>query len=294
MSRHSLAHPYTALSVFRDESFLQASAPLFEANEVEAIEWSFDTAWGTGPLPPHFHHILTKFAQQHRLTGHGVSYSMLSAAADDHHQRWLTQFALEVKKFPYRAISEHFGFMVTSNYHRNAPMPVVFNKKTLELGTRNLEKIAHIADDIPVGLENLAFAFGKKDVTEQGEFLDALLTPFNGFLILDLHNIFCQESNFGIPAAEIIETFPLNRVKEIHISGGSWSTHQEQRIRRDTHDHGVPEEVYAILQATLKKCPNLDMVIMEQLSTALTSPEQQAQYREDYRRMRQIVKVAYA
>lgn len=47
-----------------------------------------------------------------------------------------------------------------------------------------------------IGLENLALAFTASDVRDQGQFLDDLLAPFDGFLVLDLHNLYCQLVNF--------------------------------------------------------------------------------------------------
>jgi hypothetical protein len=48
-------------------------------------------------------------------------------------------------------------------------------------------------------LENLALSFSVDDVKHQGEFLEKLVEPVNGFLILDLHNLYCQSHNFDIP-----------------------------------------------------------------------------------------------
>lgn len=52
--------------------------------------------------------------------------------------------------------------------------------------------------------------------------MDKLVMPFCHFIILDLHNLYCQIHNFNIPFEEILTGYPLNKVREIHISGGSW------------------------------------------------------------------------
>jgi hypothetical protein len=53
-------------------------------------------------------------------------------------------------------------------------------------GIDRLQQFAEVVK-VPVGLENLAFGLGLRDVLEQGIFIDRLLTAIDGFLLLDLH-----------------------------------------------------------------------------------------------------------
>jgi uncharacterized protein (UPF0276 family) len=89
-----------------------------------------------------------------------------------------------------------------------------------------------------------------EEVKKHGEFLNKLVDSVNGFIILDLHNVYCQSYNFNISFDEIIHLYPLHRVREIHISGGSWEDSNilpGKKIRRDTHDNPVPEKVFHLL-----------------------------------------------
>ena len=107
----------------------------------------------------------------------------------------------------------------------------------------------------------------------------------NGFIILDLHNVFCQVKNFDVSFQEILEMYPLDRVREIHISGGSWDTSEiipSKQIRRDTHDDAVPEEVFDFLKTALTKCINAKYVVMEQLGTGLETEESRMQFQSDF------------
>ena len=74
-----------------------------------------------------------------------------------------------------------------------------------------LQKFAEVVK-VPVGLENLAFGLGLRDVLEQGIFIDRLLTAIDGFSLLDLHNLYCQIHNFDRSATEILAQYPLDRV----------------------------------------------------------------------------------
>lgn len=58
-----------------------------------------------------------------------------------------------------------------------------------------------------IGLENLALAFGPKDVEDQGRFIADLLQPFgeHGVLLLDLHNLYCQIVNWNLDILQALK-----------------------------------------------------------------------------------------
>jgi uncharacterized protein (UPF0276 family) len=199
-------------------------------------------------------------------------------------------FANEVQHRRYRHVSEHFGFSSTRNFHQSAPLPVPLTPATLRLGQDRLRKLAELAK-VGVGLENLAFAFCLRDVLDQGRFLDELLAPVNGFVVLDLHNLFCQATNFQQPIEELLSGYPLDRVRELHVAGGSWSQPSISRskpIRRDTHDGPVPEEIFTVLPEVLRRCPHVDTVILERMGGTLASADD-ASFRRDFLHLKEIV-----
>jgi uncharacterized protein (UPF0276 family) len=273
-----------------DTRLLQATLPLFAAEKVDAIEWSFDTLYKTPDIPDWFTELLEAYAQKGRLIGHGVFFSLFSGKWSNEQQRWLDHLRQVSSHFTFDHITEHFGFMTGEDFHKGAPIGVPYTASTLAIGTDRLKRI-YDACGCPVGLENLAFSYSCDEVRRHGEFLSRLIEPVNGFIILDLHNLYCQLHNFSIAFDELIHAYPLDRVREIHISGGSWElsdTDPGRTIRRDTHDDAVPEAVFSLLRHTLPLCPNLKFVVLEQLGTALHTPESQSQFQSDFNRMREI------
>lgn len=279
------------LSLMLEDAFLQASLPLFEDGAVDALEWSFDVGWGRDALPAWAESLLDDYSRSGNLIGHGVTFSPLSGEWTDRTQWWIEQLQAELHKRRYLHISEHFGFMAAGDFHKCAPLPVPLTESTLRLGRERLRVLADIAH-CPVGLENLALALGMRDVMEQGIFLRGLLEPVDGFLVLDLHNLYCQMMNFGCTAAEILSTYPLERVREMHISGGSWmeaTTVRGTPIRRDTHDEDVPDAVFDLLAETLPQCPGTEVVIFERLGPSLADPATHEGMRKDFLRMKSII-----
>lgn len=269
----------TGLSLMPEADWATAAWPLFEAGEVDALEWSFDTRWDA--VPAWAEPLLDEFAAAGRLSGHGVTYSPLSARFTARQADWLARLAREVGRRPYTRISEHFGCSTAGDLVDGAPLPVPYSADAVLVGQDRLARLA-AATGLPVGLENLALAFSRQDALEQGVFLDSLLTPFAGFLVLDLHNLYCQMVNFDIPALDLLDRYPLRRVRTIHVSGGS----TVDGIRRDTHDGPVPPAVLDLLDRTLARCPDADTVILERLGGTLADP---AAFANEFRAVRAIV-----
>lgn len=282
---------HASLSFNLDASLIQAALPLFEAEEVDGLEWSFDTLYKQPDVPEWLEELFQMYGAAGRLIGHGVYFSLFSGKWLPEQAQWLIALKALSEKYRFDHVTEHFGFLTGEDFHKGAPLSVPYSPQTLAIGQDRLMRIAD-ACGRPVGLENLAFAPDQHSAKVHGEFLEALLAPVNGFVILDLHNLYCQLHNFGLDAGEMLAAFPLHLVREIHISGGSWepSAHRAHPgVRRDTHDDRVPEEVSELLEKTLPRCPNLKFVVMEQLGHALADEQSQIDYREDFRRMRALV-----
>jgi uncharacterized protein (UPF0276 family) len=280
--------PYTGLSLMPQTEFLEAAMPLIEAGDVEAVEWSFDTGWKNG-VSDWLSELIDAYSAADRLTGHGVHFSLLSADWTPRQQGWLDRFSEEVHRRNYLHHTEHFGFMTAGDFHRSAPLPVPLTENTLRLGRERFAQLATISP-CPMGIENLALALKVEDALEHHQFLEKIVTPSGGFLLLDLHNVYCQLCNFDLAPSDLLDNYPFHLVREIHVSGGSWepAPHSTRPIRRDTHDDDVPPAVFALLEFVLPRCPNLKVVFLERLGNTLR-PDQFEAFRKDYRTLKSIV-----
>lgn len=274
-----------------DADMLNACYPLFEEERVQAIEWSFDALFNHDAIPPWFEELLQAYSNANRLIGHGVFFSLFSGKWLPEQAQWLQSLRATARQFPLEHVTEHFGFMTGKDFHEGAPLAIPYSPATLRIGRDRLRRIQEAAK-CPVGLENLAFAYTLEEVERHGNFLYELIEPVNGFIILDLHNVYCQLENFAIGADELLALYPLHRVREIHISGGSWElvkSDPELRIRRDTHDDAVPAEVFMLLNKALDRCPECKYVVLEQLGNALKTPASRQQFYQDFVHMEAII-----
>jgi len=274
------------LSLMLDDAFRQTALPLFEAGDVDAIEYSFELGWAR-PWPAWAEALLQHYGGAGRLWGHGVTYSPMSAESSEHHADWLARVAGECAALEFQGVSEHYGFMGSGGYDVGAPLPPPPLPEVAELGTKALGALATVSG-VALGIENLALALSPQDVYAQPRLIAQVLDTLDGYLVLDLHNLWCQATNFELDPLTLLERYPLHRARVVHVSGGSWSTHATTRFRRDTHDAQVPQPVLALLPEALQRCPALEVVILEQLGPTLADPALAQGYREDFARVREL------
>jgi uncharacterized protein (UPF0276 family) len=288
--------PRVGLNVFIVESFRAAAGPLFERGLVDALEWDLDHSWG-GPrrkidnVPGWAEELLDLYSDAGALYGHGVWYSPLTARWQPEQARWLAELERECARRDYVHVSEHFGFFANDDFVRSTLLPVPYTPGAVRVGRDRLARL-QAASGTPVGLECSAVALHRADAEDQGAFLEELLAPLDGFVILDLHNVWTQAHNLGLDAAALMARHPLPRVRELHVSGGSWyhgATESRRPFRLDSHDGPVPDEAMALVPLALRACPNVELVILEQRGVGIESAGEQAQFRDDFVRLRALV-----
>jgi uncharacterized protein (UPF0276 family) len=282
---------HVGLSLMIEEPFRLAVLPLFEAGLVDALEHSFEIGWGAHALPEWAEALLDWYAEAGRLWGHGVTMSPFSVEAP-RREAWLSRVATACRQRAYVGVSEHFGFMVAGALDGGAPLPVPPGPASVRVGVAALQRLA-AATGTPVGLENLALALGEADVRAQGPLVSEVLEAVDGYLVLDLHNLHCQAENYAIDPLALLESYPLTRVRCIHVSGGSWSepraAGQARRFRRDTHDDDVPTAVHELLVRALPRCPALELVVLERIGDTIHGDDAAARLRSDFARVRAAV-----
>ena len=122
--------------------------------------------WGPSGVPAWLSQVLDDYSDHGRLDGHGVSFSLLSQ--HPRQEAWLQRLDVELRRRPYRRVSEHVGFMAAGSVYRSTPLPVPNCPEVLRLGRSQLHRIAERVGS-PVGLENLATSLSPDDALQQGE-----------------------------------------------------------------------------------------------------------------------------
>lgn len=274
---------HVGISLFDTEPQRAAALPLFEAGVVDAIEHTIDVTWGRAS-PAWFDALLVHYGEAGRLYGHGVSYSPTTIGTN---RPWLERLAAD--PYRYRHVTEHWGFSRTRSLRRGAPMPLVASEAVVQSTIAAMRALADVAR-VPIGLEILALALSPLNALAQSIMVTRVLDAIDGVLLLDLHNAWCQATNFGFDAKDLVARYPLDRVRQLHVAGGSWSESAFGRpFRRDTHDALAPDEIFELVTWVIPRCPALEVVILERLPTAL---DEAAAWRREWERLAGVVREA--
>jgi len=186
--------------------------------------------------------VIRAVAERYPLVLHGVSMSIGSAdPLNMDYLRRLKQLADEVKP---AWISDHLCWtgVLGLNSHDLLPMPLTG------------ESLAHVAARVrqvqdylerPLILENpSSYVRFAHSTMEEPEFLRRLTGETGCGLLLDVNNVFVSCFNAGTDPVAYIESFPCDRVVQMHLAG-----HQHRGTHIiDTHDRPVRPEVWELFR----------------------------------------------
>jgi uncharacterized protein (UPF0276 family) len=198
---------------------------------------------------------------------HGVELSIGSAHGLNN--AYLTMLDSFQKQWPFAWHSEHLGFQTIAGDNESTlevgvPLPMPATVEAVELVTARSATIQH-RYGVPFLLENPAHYFSDiptdPEIGNEYGFLTAFTQKSGCYLLLDLHNLYCNAVNHHFEARDVIDTLPLDRVIEIHVAGGSW----RDGYWMDAHDGRVPEPVWKLLEYALPKAPNVAGLVFELL-----------------------------
>jgi uncharacterized protein (UPF0276 family) len=202
--------------------------------------------------------MLQTLARQRPLSLHGVGLGPASTSRVD--ARRLENLARLRDRLRPESTSEHLAFVRAGGReigHLAAPPR---DAATLDGTLANLDAWRRTLGEAPV-MENIASLVDPPGSTlTEAEWLAALLQQSDTRLVLDLHNVHTNSTNFGFDPVEFLARIPLGRVEAIHIAGGR--PIGEGRIL-DDHLHDVPEPVYALLTEVARRAPQPLTVILE-------------------------------
>ncbi len=146
------------------------------------------------------------------------------------------------------AWSEHLAFVRWGGIELGHLAAPPRNERTLEGLARNIDRARQVIGMAPA-LENVATLLDPptSDWSEP-EWLRQVAARTGASLLLDLHNLHANATNFGFDAKTFLRGLPLDRIRMIHLAGG-------RRIEGgrilDDHLHDVPQEVFDLLPGAI-------------------------------------------
>jgi len=241
------------------------------------------STWGANGWWHRFRELGQRYARP--FVGHGVGWST-GSVSPPHRRRWVEALRRDAVAFGFRWYTEHSGLTVAGGQHLTLPLPVPFDTGHAATTRAALDALA---DLVPVvGLENSALPFVVGDPLAEPGWLGRAVGPHH--LLLDLPNLWTMALNLGFDPLAWLARAPLDRVIELHLSGGSWTGDwfpgRPQRL--DSHDTAVPPEVWDLLDHVLPRCPGLRGVTVERMEGTL-GDDDVPELLGDLRRLRRVL-----
>jgi uncharacterized protein (UPF0276 family) len=199
------------------------------------------------------------------ITLHGVAMGLASTIPVE--IKRVEKMARLVDAIKPQSWSEHLSFVRAGGIeigHLAAPPRT---EQTVAGAIGNITTAARIVGSKPQ-LENIATLIDPPASTmDEAQWVTRIVDSADCDLLLDLHNLYANACNFGRDPADLLLSFPLHRVRSVHISGGHWipePSSEPPRMRLlDDHVHDAPPEVFDLLTLLAQHAPQALTVILE-------------------------------
>lgn len=283
--------PLVGVALQPEDVFWRYNRVLLE-ERAELFEVTPETLWGVDCAPTPEHERLRAFTARagRPVVGHGVLASIGAAERPARRDAWLAALRRDRQAFGMQWISEHLGFADAGGMHVAWPLPLPYSDEAVATVAGSLRELRAVHETVL--FENNADLFCLGDPFAQCELFAAICAAADAHLLLDLHNAYAFCRNVAIDLPTWLDHLPWNRIVEIHLSGGSDSdvgfSPDGGRLRLDSHDGAVPDEVWAVLPRALQRADNLRAVVCEWFPDAMDESAGR-QFARDFERARSLL-----
>jgi hypothetical protein len=242
-----------------------AASILSNLDQIDLVEVIIDDYF---KAPTSSLRALRTLSSQVPVIYHGVSLGLASSIKVD--QKRIDRIARVTDYLAPEIWSEHLAFVRAGGIeigHLAAPPRSV---ATIGGALENLERIKRSVGKAPM-LENIATLIdppGSK--MSEPEWVRNIIETSGSKMLLDLNNLYSNAVNFGFDPVEYLKSFPLYKVKLVHLSGGKWineprgyETKPNGQRLLDDHVHDVPDSVFNLLGKLAELVPQPLTVIIE-------------------------------
>lgn len=191
-----------------------------------------------------------------RLAHFGVPHSFHfiegSLASADFEAGPLTEAMADlIAEIPPFQVSDHLTCCRVGDVDLEMNLPILMNADSLAICVENVQTLRRaLGERCPLLLEHVPRYFEFRGSTIPAhEFLAEVAERSDCGILLDLHNLLCDERNVGLDAEAFIRALPAGRIREIHLAGGRALPGDSTWI--DGHDGEVPARVFELLDVAL-------------------------------------------
>ncbi len=193
--------------------------------------------------PPHAQ--LGALRARYALSVHGVGLSVgaMQPLDRDH----LARLKILCDRYEPESFSEHLAWSSHDGVYFNDLLPLPYTEKTLDRVADHIDE-AQTALGRTMLLENPStYVRLAESAIPEVEFLAELSRRTGCGLLLDVNNVFVSAKNNGTAPLSYLDSFPFDRVREIHLGGHHEEADDEGApLLIDAHASPVADAVWAL------------------------------------------------
>lgn len=200
-------------------------------------------------------HYLTRIRERYPVVMHGVSLSIGSTHPLD--REYLSQVKALAARIEPEWISDHLCWTGVAGRNLHDLLPLPYTEEALANVVARVRTVQDILGR-RILLENVSsyVSFRDSRLTEW-EFLKAVAESSDCLILLDVNNVYVSSVNHEFDPHDYLNAIPVERVQQIHLAGHE--NHGDYLI--DTHDHPVPDPVWDLYSAAVRRFGNVSTMI---------------------------------
>ncbi|GAA5060997.1 hypothetical protein HNP84_008880 [Thermocatellispora tengchongensis] len=182
------------------------------------------------------------------IVPHGAELSIGSPGEPD--PLYLDALARLVDELDAPWFSDHLGYRCAEPSGPGALMPLPRSREVArELAAK--ARTVQAAVGAPFLLENIAYQVDLPAPMSEADFVAEVLEHCEAGLLLDLAALDANAAGHGYDPLAYLDRVPLERLVEVHLSGGAGRDGRAE----DARSRPVPERVWALLDEVVARCP---------------------------------------
>lgn len=199
--------------------------------------------------------MLDRIRARYPIVMHGVALSIASTAPFN--EGYLSDLKALAERVEPQFVSDHLCWTGVHGVNLHDLLPIPYTREALD---HVVDRVNYVQDYLQrqIAIENVSsyIAYAHSEMTEW-EFISELTKRTGCWLVFDVNNVFVSAFNHGWDAHAFIDGIPADRVVQFHLAGHE---HNTSHII-DTHDSLVPEEVWALYRAAVKRFGPVSTII---------------------------------
>jgi len=200
---------------------------------------------------------LERISEHYPIVMHGVALSI--GTVDPLNSEYLRKLKELIKHVRPAWISDHLCWTGVAHKNTHDLLPVPYTEEAMKHIAQRIREVQDFLE-MPIALENPStyLEFNHSSMPE-AEFIARMVVESGCNLLLDVNNVYVTCFNHRLDPKTYLDTLPLDRVIQIHLSGHSnKGTHII-----DTHDDHVVDEVWNLYKYIVNEAGRVPNTMIE-------------------------------